>query len=104
MLEDEDEVMADKGFPEIRAKIDETGEKVLLIMPPFLAKKGEFSKEETGSTYDIAKVRIHVERIMQRLRTYKILQMIPEHLFSYIDDLFHMCCVLVNLQAPIIKE
>ena len=66
LLEDGDEVLADKGFPEIKAKIDEAGKKVLLVMPPFLKKKSEFSKEETSLTYSVAKVRIHVERIMQR--------------------------------------
>ena len=101
LLEDGDEVLADKGFPEIKAKIDEAGKKVLLVMPPFLEKKSEFSKEETALTYSVAKVRIHVERIMQRLRTYKILQFIPEHFFSSIDDVLHMACVLVNLQPPI---
>ncbi|XP_046734994.1 uncharacterized protein LOC124404708 [Diprion similis] len=102
LLEDGDEVLADKGFPEIKAKIDASGKKVLFVMPPFLEKKNEFSEKETSLTYSVARVRIHVERIMQRLRTYKILQFIPEHLFSSIDDLLQMCCVLVNLQTPII--
>ena len=66
-------------------------------------KKSEFSKEKTALTYSVAKVRIDVERIMQRLMTYKILQFIPEHFFSSIDDVLHMACVLVNLQPPIIS-
>ena len=46
-------------------------------MPPFLEKKDQFDQQETESTYNIAKVRIHVERIMQRLRTHQILSKIP---------------------------
>ncbi|XP_043275505.1 uncharacterized protein [Venturia canescens] len=104
LLEDGDIVLADKGFPEIRRIIDQTGKKVVLVMPPFLEKKSEFTKEETEETYNIARVRIHIERIMQRLRTYQILDKIPDNLFSCIDDIIHVCCVLVNLQPPIISD
>ncbi|XP_024890187.1 uncharacterized protein LOC112466354 [Temnothorax curvispinosus] len=104
LLEDGDTVLADKGFPQITRVLDEKGKKVVLVMPPFLEKKGEFTKEETQNTYNIARVRIHVERIMQRLRIYQILSKIPENLFSSIDDIVHVCCVLVNLQPPIIEE
>ena len=104
LLKDGDVVLADKGFPDIRTTIDKSGKKVVLIMPPFLEKKTEFSKEETEETYSIARVRIHVERIMQRLRTYQILNKIPEFLFNSVDDIVHVCCVLVNLQPPIIAE
>lgn len=103
-LEEEDEILADKGFPDIKKSIDETGKKILLIMPPFLENKSEFSKEECEATYNIARVRIHVERIMQRLKTYNVLNKIPHNLFPHIDDIMHICCVLVNLQPPIIAE
>lgn len=104
LLEDGDVVLADKGFPQISRTLDEKGKKVLIVLPPFLEKKGEFTKEETQNTYNIARVRIHVERIMQRLRTHQILNKIPHYLFSSIDDIVHICSVLVNLQPPIIAE
>lgn len=104
LLEDGDIVLADKGFPEIKTVIDLSGKKVQMVMPPFLEKKNEFSTEETQQTYSVARVRIHVERIMQRLRTYQILHKIPQHLFHCIDDILHICCVLVNLQPPIISN
>ena len=74
LLEDGDVVLADKGFPEIKTVIDASGKKVKMVMPPFLQKKNEFSMEETQQTYSVARVRIHVERIMQRLKTYQILK------------------------------
>ncbi|XP_074113957.1 uncharacterized protein LOC141537018 [Cotesia typhae] len=104
LLEDGDIVLADKCFPDIKTVIDASGKKVQMVMPPFLEKKNEFSSEETQQTYSVARVRIHVERIMQRLRTYQILHKIPQHLFHCIDDILHICCVLVNLQPPIISE
>lgn len=103
-LENGDIVLADKGFPAIKKVIDESGKSITLIMPPFLERKGEFTSEETSATYKIARVRIHVERIMQRLKVYHILNKIPENLFHHIDDILHICCVLVNLQPPIFSS
>ena len=76
----------------------------MLVMTPFLEENSEYTKEETKLTYSIARVRIHIERIMQRLRTYRILDNIRENLFYSIDYIIHMCCVLVNLQPPIISD
>ncbi|XP_057339422.1 uncharacterized protein LOC130676931 [Microplitis mediator] len=103
-LEEGDVVLADKGFPEIKATIDQSGKKIMIVMPPFLEKKTAFSTEETEETYHVARVRIHVERIMQRLRLHSILDKITENLFPYVDDILHICCVLVNLQPPIISN
>ncbi|XP_044576694.1 uncharacterized protein LOC123259933 [Cotesia glomerata] len=104
LLEDGDIVLADKGFPEIKTVIDASGKKLKIVMPPFLEKKSEFTIQETQQTYSIAKVRIHVERIMQRLRLYQVLNKFPENLFHCVDDIIHICCVLVNLQPPIISN
>lgn len=101
-LEEGDVVLADKGFPEIQSTIDHSGKKAMIIMPPFLEKKSQF--DETEETYHVARVRIHVERIMQRLRLHSILNNIPEHLFHCVDDILHICCVLVNLHPPIISN
>lgn len=103
-LEEGDVVLADKGFPEIKATIDKSGKRVMLVMPPFLEKNNEFTAEETEETYHVARVRIHVERIMQRLRLHSILDKFTENLFHCVDDIIHICCVLVNLQPPIIAN
>lgn len=42
LLEDGDVVLADKGFPDIRATIDKSGKQIMLVMPPFLEKKTNF--------------------------------------------------------------
>ncbi|XP_044731816.1 uncharacterized protein LOC123294746 [Chrysoperla carnea] len=95
LLEDGDIVLADKGFPEIKTVIDASGKKLKMVMPPFLEKKSEFTIQETQETYSIAKVRIHVERIMQRLRLYQVLNKFPENVFHCVDDIIHICCVLL---------
>lgn len=75
--EDGDLVSADKGFPAFKTIIDDSGKKVMLLMLPFLEENREFTKEETEQTYSTARVRVHVERIIQRLRIYQILNKNP---------------------------
>ena len=104
LLEDGDVVLADKGFPEIRKMIHKSGKSALVFLPPYLENKKEFSKEETDETYKIARDRIHMERAIQRLKIYNILNIIPASLFHYMDDLLHIICVLVNLQPLIHGE
>ncbi|XP_063634357.1 uncharacterized protein LOC134805000 [Cydia splendana] len=104
LLENGDIVLADKGFPQIKKFLDESGKEIGLVMPPFLKNNMNFSRDETDATYSIARVRIHVERIMQRLRLYQILNKIPQNLFCHIDDILHICCVLVNLQSSIFSN
>lgn len=103
LLEPDDLVLADKGFPGIQSTIDEKGAGIILVMPPFL-RGGMFSEEQVEETYQVAKFRIHIERIMQRIRIYNILSKLPMHLLPHADNIIFMCCVLVNLQPPILKE
>ena len=102
LLEPGDIILADKGFPNIQAKLEENGNNVIIVMPPFV-KNGVLSEEEVKQQYDIASVRIHIERIMQRIRIYKILELLTSDLVPHIDNILFMCCALVNLQPPIIK-
>ena len=67
LLEAGDTVMADRGFT-----IDDLLDKsVELNIPPFLKDKGQFDSSEVASTRSIASVRIHVERVIGRVRRYR---------------------------------
>lgn len=97
-----DVILADKGFPGIRAGLTDTD--AVLVMPPFLSGNGQFTGQEVRDTYDIAQVRIHVERMIQRIKIYHVLRTtVPISLIPLMSDIFHMCCVLANLQPAIIK-
>lgn len=100
-LEIGDIVLADKGFPGIKTLCDD--QKSILVMPPIL-HNGRFTEEEIINTYSVASVRIHIERLFARLKTYKILNNIKIDFLPHIDDIIKMCCVLTNLQSPIIKQ
>nr|XP_050039136.1 uncharacterized protein LOC126536277 [Dermacentor andersoni] len=97
-----DTILADKGFPGIQTVLG--NQNAVLVMPPFL-HASQFSPEEVRDTYNIAQVRIHVERMIQRIKIYNILNnKVPTELIPCMNDVFHVCCVLANLQLPIIKH
>lgn len=85
LLEDSDVVLADKGFPEIQTKIAENGKKVI-VMSPFFTN-GEFTEKETEETRSMATIRIHIERIMQRIKQLHILDEVPANLFEFMDNI-----------------
>lgn len=100
-LEPGDEVLADKGFPGIKVALE--GSKSILVVPPIL-HNGHFSEDEVLETYTVASVRIHIERVFAKLKTYLILNKITMDLLPYVDEVIHICCVLTNLQNPIIND
>lgn len=99
LLEPGDEVMADKGFliEEMLVK-----RKASLIMPPFLGPKGKFSATEVAQTHEIARLRIHVERAIRRIKEYHIFDgVIPLNLAASINQIWTVCAVLTNFRGPL---
>ncbi|XP_068715316.1 uncharacterized protein [Montipora foliosa] len=99
LLEEGDAVMADRGF-NIRDIL--TKKKVYLNLPPFSKKGKQFSRAATKSTRQIACVRIHVERAIERLKDFKIFQAnIPLTLVPLANHLMVVCGGLCNLLEPL---
>lgn len=69
-LEHGDEIMADKRL-NIQDELASVG--VSLVIPAFLKGKTRFSMQETTKNKAIASVRIHVERMIERLKSWYIL-------------------------------
>ena len=95
-----DLILADKGF-NIYSKIP-SGES--LNIPPFLSNKSHFTKQEAEACFIIAKSRIHVERANERIKNFAILDHIPCQLRHLSTKIFQVCCCLINLQSPLLKE
>lgn len=74
-----------------------------LVRPPFLSQKKQMTKEDAIRTAEIARARVHVERVIQRLRQYKLLcGPLPWSLAPYFDDILIIVGGLTNLGPPII--
>ena len=69
-----DVIMADRGF-NIQEMLACKGVKV--NVPPFMNESGQFNESELLETRRIASLRIHVERAMERIKNYHILDFIP---------------------------
>lgn len=102
LLEPGDIVLADKGFPRIVTEVENSG--AFLVMPPFKRGQSQFSTNENVEGYKCSKVRIHVERAIGRMKTFRILQFIPTHLLPYIDDILTCVAFLHNNLKDLIKQ
>lgn len=92
--------MADKGFT-IKDLLEPMG--VHLNMPPFL-RDGQFSKEQVEETEAIATLRIHVERRIQRIKSFHIFdRRIPITMAPLANQIWAVCAILTNFQTPLMK-
>ena len=98
-LEWKDHVMADRGF-NIRDLL--LRKNAYLNMPAFSMGK-QLAPRATGGSRRISSVRIHVERAMERLKNFKILQgVIPLQLKNSLDQILTICAVLSNKEDPLV--
>lgn len=97
-----DEVMADRGFT-IETDLVPYG--VSLNIPAFRRGLKQLSNSEVVRTRRIASVRIHVERVIARLKNYRILKFVlPLTLVPHFDNILIVCCALCNFQSAVIKQ
>lgn len=102
MMEHSDAIMIDKGF-----LIDNccARNNIQIIRPPFLKSKKQFSKTEAILTKDIAKARVHIERMNQRLKTFNILQHKFPWAHNYLaNDILIIIGGICNLSPPIFSS
>ncbi|XP_074554593.1 uncharacterized protein LOC141810719 [Halichoeres trimaculatus] len=98
-LEAGDMVMADKSF----TIHDILPAGVSLNVPTFPVNE-QFTTEEVNHNRLIASARVHVERSIQRLKTFHILSCIPYQYKKHANKLLKVCVCLTNLQTPTLRE
>lgn len=102
LLEPHDHVMADKGF-EIQKLLDEY--KVRVDHPPILRGVSQMSLEDETKTRRIARLRIHVERAIERIKNFAIIQETFSHgQWRLLNDVWKCCTRLTHLQPPILDD
>lgn len=102
-LKSGDAVMADRGF-NIASELKKKG--VDLLIPNFKGRdRAQISAEEAKRSEYISKARIHVERVIQRIKTFYFLERtIRLNMQDIITQVFIVCAYLTNFQMPIIKK
>ena len=93
--------MADRGF----TVEDLLPLGVSLNIPPFLGNKGQMSPEEVVETHSIASLHIHVEREINKVKSFHLRDsLVPFTMFGVANQMWSVCAMLYNFQNSIISE
>ena len=98
-------IMADRGFKGIAQHLEKA--KCVLIRPPSVASGTISSKEEVRNSKRIASLRIHIERLIRRVREFDMLKphvCVHHSLIKHLDNIVDIVCGLINLQEPLIRK
>ncbi|XP_035670018.1 uncharacterized protein LOC118411646 [Branchiostoma floridae] len=95
-------IMADKGF-NISKELSDKG--VRLVIPDFKGRnRSQMSAQEAANSESISSARIHIERIIQRIRTFHILgSTLKISQQDITEQIFSVCAYMTNFQMPIIN-
>ncbi|KAG5286446.1 hypothetical protein AALO_G00014950 [Alosa alosa] len=99
LLKPEMAVMVDRGFlinDIVPCKV---------YRPPFLSGRSQMSASEVTETQAIARLRVHVERSIRRVKEHKFFDsVIPLRVFGSINQLYTVACLLTNYEnGPLVK-
>ena len=95
-----DGVMVDKGF-HIEMELQERG--IELFRPPFLRNKKQFSAAESHRTAEIAAARVHVERVIGRIKQFKYLTgKLQWGLLPYTNCVLKVVAAITNMSRPVL--
>ena len=97
-----DTILADKGF-----NISDECQKKLLILqsPPGLRGQAQMSTSAVEKTQRIANLRILIEQVIRRIKTFRILATeVPITLVHHLDDIVKVCAALTNIKVPMYKN
>ena len=101
VLQAGDEIMADKGFL-IKDELISVG--ATLVMPNFLKARKQFTKEEAQHNKRVACLRVHVERCMERIKNWHILdRKMPITLAPISSDIIIVLSAFTNFLPPLIS-
>lgn len=98
-------IMADRGFKNIEHLLQK--KRCVLIRPPSVSSNSKPTKEEVIETRRIASLRIHVERIIRRIREFNILKphsTIHHDTINIVDGMVIVAAGLINIQLLLITQ
>ncbi|KAL0811979.1 hypothetical protein ABMA28_009377 [Loxostege sticticalis] len=99
-------VMADRGFKDLSCSLE--AKRCTLIRPPSVSKSSPSTRDgQVKLSKQIAALRIHIERVISRLREFHMLlphACLDHNLIPVIDDVIIIACGLINMQGMVIKK
>ena len=100
-LEPYDMIQADKGF---NIQDECAARHVHLHVPPGKRGQAQMSVAATNKSSRIARLRILVEQVIRRIKSYRIIKYtVPISLVPALDKILRVCCALCNLKKQFTK-
>ena len=100
-IEHGDVVLADRGFL-IRDELASRGAE--LLIPAFLKGKHQLSAREVETSRKMSHVRIHVERMMERRKNFRILSdRMSMNMVPHADSIMTVCAAITNLHPKLVQ-
>lgn len=94
-------VLFDKGF---NVQDLFLSQRVTCVLPPFVRNKRQFTRSEVYHGKRIARARIHIERVMGRLKEFRLLKnILPISMIDMCDHIWIIAGAIVNMQPPLVK-
>jgi len=101
LLQAGDSIMADRGF-DLDSDLPSG---VSLNIPAFMNGKDQLDICDETETRRIVSVRIHVERAIARIKSFRILKtVLPISMAPDLNKIWVICCYLINFLPPIVIE
>ena len=97
LLEPGDSIMADRGFT-IADLLDTR--RITLSIPPMKINE-QFTEKELITAHRITTLWIHVERVIGRIRNFKLLSDVSNNVARVADQMFYVCAMLSNFYGPL---
>ena len=110
-IKEGDEILADRGWLGPLLGQELKRRKAILTTPTFLGRRSQLTGHETVFSRKVSNVRIHVERVIGKLRqTYTILKnKVPVNLLradedniALFDKIVYVCCCLHNANPSVV--
>ena len=97
-------VLADRGFKGVERALEDR--RCSLVRPPSVRADTALTQEDVIQMRTVAGLRIHVERVIGRLRVFRALDIharFPLAMVDLLDDAVTIGCALINLHERIVK-
>ena len=94
-------IMADEGF---NIATECAARSIYFTVPPGKRGTSQMTPRDVEKTSDIAKLRILVEQVIRRLKTFRILATeMPITILDNLNDIIVVCAAISNLKQAIMK-
>ena len=94
-------VLADRGFT-FKEELAAVG--ATLKIPHFTKGKSQLSGKEVDTSRQLSNVRIHLERVIDQIKKFRMLQnIVPLTQIGLLDEIMVIFCAIINLNKSIVS-